>query len=155
MLGYAATTSFTITLASLASGSARESVAYVATVGGTAYDDYMLQLSVGITTPTSAGSKAVYIWFAGSADGSNYSEPATGADAAITIGTNHNLLGPFTVAINVGTLFYDVCIGSVAQYFGGIIPKKWNIIIENQAGAGFGSTEGQFVKNLIPVFMTT
>lgn len=155
MLGYAATTNFAITLASLGSGSARECAAVLAMVGGTGYDDYMLQLSVGITTPTSAGSKLAYVWFAGSADGTNFTEPALGTNAAITIGTNHNLAGPYTVAINVGTNQYDFCIPSVAQYFGGIMPKKFSIIIENQAGAAFGSTEGQFQKWFTPVFITT
>ena len=155
MLGYGATTNFTITLASLATGSARESTAVVAVVGGTAYDDYMLQLSVGISTPTSAGDKSVYIWFAGSGDGTNYTEPATGSDAAITIGTNHNLFGPFTVAINVGTNLYDVCIPSVAQFFGGVLPKKWNIIVENQANGSLNGTEANFNKWFTPVFVTT
>jgi hypothetical protein len=153
MLGYAATTNFALTLASLATGSARESTAISALVGGTGYDDYMLQLNLGISTPTSAADKAVYVWFYGSADGTNYTEPATGSNAAITIGTNHNLKGPFTVAINVGTLQYDICIGSVAQFFGGILPKKWGIVIENQANGSLSGTE--FNQWLTPVFYTT
>jgi len=155
MLGHGATTNFAITLASLASGSARESSAITAVVGGTGYDDYMLQLSLGISTPTSAASKAIYVWFYGSADGTNFTEPATGADAAITIGTNHNLLGPFPVAVNVGTLQYDVCISSIAQYFGGILPKKWGIVVENQANGSLNGTESNFNKWFTPVFVTT
>lgn len=155
MLGYGSTTNFAITLASLATGSARESSTITASVGGTSYDDFMIQMSVGLLTPTSAGDKAVYIWFAGSADGTNFTEPATGSDAAITIGTNHNLLGPFTVAINVGTLQYDICIPSVSQYFGGILPKKFNIIVENQANGSLNGTEGNFNKWITPVFYTT
>lgn len=155
MLGYASTTNFAITLASLGNGSARESVAVVAVVGGTGYDDYMLQLSLGITTPTSSSDKAAYIWFAGSADGTNFPDPCLGTNAAVTIGTNHNLAGPYTVAINVGTNQYDVCIPSVAQYFGGVMPKKFSIIVENQAGGAFGSTEGQFQKWFTPIFVTT
>ena len=155
MLGYVASTNFAITLASLASGSARQSSAVIAMVGGTGYDDYMAELSVGITTPTSAGSKVVYIWFSGSADGTNFTAAATGTDSAIIIGTNHGLPGPFIVPINVGTFQYNVCISSIAQYFGGIIPKKFSFVIENQAGAAFGSTEGQFIKSLTPIFITT
>lgn len=153
MLGYAATTNFAITLASLANASSRESTAISAVVGGTGYDDYMLQFSLGIATPTSSGDKAVYIWFYGSADGTNFTEPATGTDAAITIGTNHNLVGPYTVAIAVGTLQYDICIGSVSQFFGGIMPKKFGIVIENQAGGALNATN--FNQWLTPIFITT
>lgn len=153
MLGYAASTNFAITLASLATGGARESAAISAVVGGTAYDDYMLQLQLGTATPTTAGDKAVYVWFYGSADGTNYTDPATGADAAITIGTNHNLYGPHEVAVVVGTLQYDICIPSVSRIFGGMIPKKWGIVIENQTNGALNGTE--FNQWLTPVFYTT
>ena len=153
MIGYAASTTFAITLASLAADSARESTAI--DNSSNKYDDYMLQLSLGILTATSADEKAIYIWFYGSADGTNFTEPATGADAAITIGTNHNLLGPFTVAVNTGNLQYDVCIPSVATFFGGIIPKKWGIVIDNQANGALNGTEANFLKWLTPIFVTT
>lgn len=155
MLGYGATTNFAITLASLATGSSRESAAITAVVGGTAYDDYQLQLSMGSSLPTTAGDQAAYIWFYGSADGTNFTEPATGSDAAIVIGTRHNLRGPFVVPMVVGTLQYDVCIGSVAQYFGGILPKKWGIVVENQCNGALNGTEGNFNKWFTPVFVTT
>jgi hypothetical protein len=155
MLGYGATTNFAITLASLSAASSRESTAITAVVGGTAYDDYMLQLSLGSSQPTTAADKSIYIWFYGSADGTNFTEPCTGSDAAITIGTNHNLRGPYVVAVVVGTLQYDVCIGSVAQYFGGFLPKKWGIVIENQTNGALNGTEGNFNKWFTPVFVTT
>lgn len=155
MLGYATSTTFAITLASLANASSRSSAAITAVVGGTAYDDYMLQLSVGALNPTTAGDKAVYLWFYGSADGTNYTEPATGSDAAITIGTNHNLLGPYTIGMAVGTLIYDICVPSVAQFFGGNLPKKWGIVIENQCGGALNGTESNFQKWFTPIFVTT
>lgn len=150
-LGYAATTNFAITLASLATAGSRESAGIDNTTNK--YDDYMIQLTLGVVTPTTAGDKSIYIWFAGSADGTAYTEPATGADAAITIGTNHNLRGPFVVAVNVGTLNQDICIPSVAQYFSGNIPKRWNMIVENQTNGALSGTE--FTKYLTGVFVTT
>ena len=155
MLGHLSTTNFAITLASLATGSARESTAITALVGGTVYDDVMLQLSLGILSPTSSGDKAIYVWFYGSADGTNYTEPATGSNAAITIGTNHNLKGPYVVAVAVGTLQYDIDIPSVSSYFNGIIPKRWGIVVENQAGGSLNGTEGNFNKWFTPLFYTT
>lgn len=154
MLGYAATTNFAITLAALASGSARESAA-IDWATNYKQDDCMLQLSLGVSTPTTASLKSIYIWFYGSADGTNFTEPATGADAAITIGTNHNLRGPFTVAVTVGTLWYDICIPSVAQFFSGIMPKKWGIVVENLTNGALYNTEGSFNKWLTPAFFTT
>ena len=154
MLGYAATTNFAITLASLAAGASRESTA-IDWATSFKQDDCMLQLSLGIATATSAADKAIYVWFYGSADGTNYTSPATGSNAAITIGTNHNLLGPFGVSIPAGQVQYEVCIPSVAQYFGGIIPKKWGIVVENQANGALNGTETNFDKWFTPVFITT
>ena len=155
MIGYLTSTTFAITLASLAAASSRESTAITAVAGGTAVDDYMLQLSLGSSLPTTAADKSIYIWFYGSADGTNFTEPATGSNAAITIGTNHNLLGPFSIAVSVGTLLYDLCVPSVAQIFNGNIPKKWGIVIENQTNGALWGTEGDFKKWLTPIIFTT
>lgn len=154
MLGYAASSAVTITLANLAAGSARES-AVIDWATNHKHDDCMLQFAFGSSLPTTASDKAVYVWFYGSADGTNYTEPATGADAAITIGTNHNLRGPFTVAMATGNLNYDICIPSVASYFGGIMPKRFGVVVENQCNGALYNTEANFVKLLTPVFVTT
>lgn len=153
MIGYAATTTFGITLAGLASAGARESNI----IDWTLYkhDDCMLEMNFGISTPTSAVDKAVYIWFHGSADGTTFVSPCTGTDAGITIGTNHNLRGPFSVAVNVGTYWYNVCIPSVASFFGGNMPKKWGVVVENEASGALYATEADFKKFFTPVFVTT
>lgn len=144
---------FPITLASLASGSARQSASLgYQTTGG---DDVSLQLGLGIATPTSSGDKSIYIWFYASVDGTHYTDPCGTTDAAVTIGTNHNLYGPYTVAIPVGTNIYDVSIPSVAQYFGGILPPDWGIVVENQAGGALWGTEGDFVKYYVGILYGT
>lgn len=154
MIGYLTGTTFTITLAALAAASARESLAISAMVGGTAYDDYMLQLSFGSSQPTTASAQAVYVWFYGSADGTHFDSPCTGADAAVTLGT-HALKGPFVVPIQVGTQWRDACIPSVANFFGGILPRKWGIVVENQTNGALINTEGDFNKWYLPAFYTT
>lgn len=155
MLGFLSTTNFAITLASLAAASSRESTAITSVVGGTSVDDYMLQMSFGSSQATTAADKAVYVWFYGSADGTVYTQPARGSDAAITIGTNHNLRGPFAVSIPAGAQTYNVCIPSVSAYFGGNIPKKWGIVVENQTNGALWGTEADFLKWLTPVIITT
>lgn len=152
MIGYAATTNFGITLAALASASARESG--MLDNSSTKYDDFILQLSFGISTPTSAASQCVYVWFYGSGDGTNVDSPCTGSDAAVVLGT-HNLRGPFVVPIPVGTVWREACVPSVAAMFGGIIPKKWGIVVENQASGALYNTEADFLKWITPVFVTT
>lgn len=154
MIGYLQGSNFTITLANLAAASARESLAISAMVGGTAYDDYMLQLSFGSSLPTTALSQAVYVWFYGSADGTNFDSPCTGADAGVTLGT-HALKGPVVVPIPVGTQWRDACIPSVANMFGGILPRKWGIVVENQTNGALINTEADFHKWYLPAFYTT
>lgn len=154
MLGYLEGTTFALTLASLAHASARESTVVDAVLGGTAYDDYMLQLAFGSAEPTTASHQAVYVWFYGSADGTNYDEPCTGSDAAVTLGT-HFLKGPFVVPVAIGTRWYDVCVPSVAAMFGGVIPRKWGVVVENQTNGALIGTEADFKKWFMPVFYTT
>lgn len=155
MLGYLTATTFTITLASLATGSSRESLIINAVSGGTAYDDAMIQFSVGASTATTAGAQAVYVWFHGSADGTNFISPCTGTDAAVTIGTGHNLKGPFVISVLAGATVYQVNIPSVSQFFGGIMPRKWGLVVENQTNGALNGTESNFTKFLTPVFYTT
>lgn len=153
MIGYLASTNFAITLASLAALSAREGLLWNGVATGTNVDDLMVQIGLGSSQPTTADLQGCYIYFAGSADGTNYSEPATGTDAAITLGTNS--LAPLFVAVPVGTKIVDHCIGSVAQLFGGTLPKKVAIIIENRTNGALIGTEASFIKWVTPVFYTT
>ena len=153
MLGFGATTTFTMTLASLAAASSRESSTISALVGGTSYDDYQIRIALGSSQSTTASDRACYIWFSGSADGTAFDSPATGADAAITIGTAHNLKGPFFVSIPAGAVTYNISVPSVSYYFNGILPEKFNIIVENQTNGALSATE--FTKYITPVYFTT
>jgi hypothetical protein len=151
MQGYVAPSAFTITLVNLAAAAARESLKIDNT--SVMYDDYAVQMSLGVATPTTSGNRAMYIWFGASVDGTNWTEPVTGADAGVTLGTNA-LRGPHIVPITVGTVMYDVTIPSVANFFGGNIPPLWNIIVENQCGGAFSATEPS-IKYVRGLFFTT
>lgn len=86
-----------------------------------------------------ANDKTVYIYAAGSEDGTNYTDNATGAKAAITLRspTNLSLIG--AIACPTQNLVYRKSF-SVAAGFGGILPRKWSIIVLNYTGRAFLTT---------------
>jgi hypothetical protein len=151
MQGYAATTTFGITLASLAALSAREGLLYDNTTDK--YDDYQVEIGLEVLTPTTADSQGCYIYFAGDVNGTNFQSPCTGTDAAVTLGT-HSLPSVF-MPVPVGTQLRYHVIGSVALMFGGILPDRCAIVVENRTNGALWSTEATFVKNVRGVFFTT
>lgn len=153
MQGYAAPSAFTITLASLAAASAREGLLFDNT--GTKYDDIMIELSVGCLTATTADEQGVYIYMAASVDGTNFTSPALGSDAAIILGTNALKMAAFVpVPVGVASMYY--CnIPSVASIFGGNLPIKTAIIYYNKANGALNGTEGNFLKTVRGVYYTT
>jgi len=134
----------TITLASLGSGAARESAAVDNTSSLYLYAMVYLAIKVG----TVSGTKAVNVYGAGSADGTNYTDNATGADAAITLSSPTNLKLIAVIATPTSSATYKYVIGSVAQAFGGVLPAKFSIIVENQTGAALDATEGNHTKQV-------
>lgn len=144
-INYATSTALTITLASLANGSARASTAI--DNGTNKYIDAALQLRIKLATGTPSGSAAIVIWFYGSEDGTNYGDNATGSDVAITLTTPTNLRGPFTLATpSAGGLTWNAVIGSVASYFGGVLPRKWGVVVQNTSGLALDAVEGNHTK---------
>lgn len=150
MIGYVAPSTFALTLVNLAVASARESI--LIDNRTVKYDDYEVTIGMGIATPTSASDQAMYVWLGACVDGTNWSSPCTGADAAITLGT-HALKGPFVQPISVGTTIYYITIPSVALAFGGIMPPLFNIVVQNMANGAFSATEP--IKYVRGVFYTT
>jgi hypothetical protein len=146
-IAYATSTGITITLASLASGSttARESTAIDNTTNK--YVDAMVYLAIKLATGTPANDKAIYVYFYGSEDGTNFTDNATGTDAALTLRSPTNLRGPFVISTpDAGALTYKAVIGSVASFFGGIMPRKWGIVVNNFTGLSFDATEANHTK---------
>lgn len=143
--------SITVTLASLSDGSARESTAVDNSTN--LYLDTLVQLVIktGATGVSSTGFVAVYAY--GTADGgTTYSDSATGTDAAITLTSppNATRIGICNTVANATT--YECPPMSVAVAFGGVLPEKWGIIIENKSGAALDSTEGNHKKFYQGVF---
>lgn len=150
---YATPASITCTLASLSSGSARECTAVDNTTN--LYLDAMVNIAVAVGAGTIAGDKSVYVWFYGSADGTDYTDNATGSDAAVTMRSPSNLRGPFVISTPTQSITYKACIGSVASFFGGVLPQKWGFVVENQSGIALSSTEGDHTKEYAGVYATS
>jgi hypothetical protein len=135
----------TITLASLADGSARESTVIDNTTN--VFLDALLQILIksGGSGVSATGIVEVYAY--GTSDnGSNYGDGATGSNAAFTPTDppNLRLIGVLNVVANATT--YKSNPMSVAAAFGGVLPQKWGIVIVNRTGAALDSTEGNHAK---------
>lgn len=144
MLTYATPTNTLITLASLASTSARESSAVDNT--STRYDDVIFQLWVKTTMGTLTADKAVYVYFYGANSAGNFPAlPAvTGTDAAITlaVGSSYNIGQPLAInLVNTATTMRSQPT-SVGQFFGGVLPNYWGFIVHNMStGVALDPTE--------------
>jgi len=137
-------TAVTITLASLASGSARASTAIDNTTNLNV--DYRVQIKA--KTGASGTSATGYMnWYiVDSTDGgTTYGEGATGSDAAITltVPTNAKLLATTNMVTNATTYIGDG--GSVAALFNGNCPKKFAVVASNQTGHALDATGTNFV----------
>lgn len=135
----------TLTLASLANGSSRASTAVDNTTN--LFLDALVSLNIksGASGTAATGYVAVYAY--GTSDGgSNYTEGATGSDAALTLTspTNLKLIGLINVVANATT--YKAGPFSVAQAFGGQLPDHWGIVVTNSTGGALDSTEGSHLK---------
>lgn len=131
----------TVTMASLASAAARASTAVDNSTN--VFSDALVSI---ITKTNAAGTTAtgtVNIYAYGTADGgTNYSEAATGTDAAITLTSppNVRLIGSLNTVANATT--YKAGPFSVAYAFNGVLPDHWGIIVENKSGAALDATGG-------------
>lgn len=152
-LAYGSSTGITCTLASLATTNARESTAVVNTTN--LYLDALVQVQVKLQTGTPSSDKAVYVYAYGSEDGTNYADNASGSDAAITlrVPTALRLIGIIPCP-DSGGLTYKSQPFSVASAFGGSLPRKWGIVIENQTGIALSATEGDHAKRYTGVYTT-
>ena len=134
--------SLTITLASLANTSARQSTAIDNTTNQDLDAGVMVKIKTAAASTSATGYVNVYAF--GSADGgTTYTEGAGATDAAITLTSppNVRLIGRINAVANATT--YIAGPFSAAAAFG-YLPGKWGIIVENQTGATLDSTAGNF-----------
>lgn len=152
-VAYASSASITATLASLTSGSVRECTAIDNTTN--LYVDALVYLAIKLQTGTPTGDKAIFVYAYGSEDGTNYTDNATGSDAAVTMRSPSNLVLIGVIATpDSGALTYKSNPMSIAKAFGGVLPRKWGIVIKNSTGVTLDATEGNHTKSYTGVYYT-
>jgi hypothetical protein len=130
----------TITLTSLGNDAARESTVIENTDG---FLDVLVQVKFksGGSGVSSAGYVNVFAY--GSADdGTTYGDGATGVNAAITLTSPSNLKRIGIINVVANATVYNSNPFSVRAAFGGTMPKKWGIVIENKSGAAADASIG-------------
>ena len=132
-----ATATFTLTLASLANASARQSTMIS---NSNNYPAALIHLDIesGTNAPTAGSVYEVYLL---RSDGTTANDAAGASDAAITI-ENAPLLGTIVVTATANKHFYGVF--DTAPL--GALGASWGIAIKNASGQGLHATEGNHRK---------
>lgn len=140
---FGTSTALAVTFASLASSATAGRESTVVDNTTNLFVDALVYLKIKLQTGTPANDKCVYVYAYGSEDGTNYTDNATGSDAAITLRdpTNLRLIGVIAMP-DSGGLTYKSNPMSVAGAFGGLMPRKWGIVIRNYTGVTLSATEG-------------
>ncbi len=136
---------FTCTLASLTNTSLRQSTAIDNT--SNLFQDVLVMLKIKSPGSGTSASGQVVVWVYATVDnGTTYTDGATGSDGSFTPTSPSNLrfLGALNVVANTTT--YVGGPWSVAACFGGVMPAKWGIVVQNLTGGTLDSTEGNHAK---------
>jgi hypothetical protein len=160
-LSYAASTSLTITLASLATDAnlltGRESTAVSNTTN--LYLDYLLggKITTG-TTPTDAKEIRVYV-YAAVEDDPIYGDVFDGTDSAetcTTAGIRDSYLKLAAIIPTNGSSDITYWFGpiSVAALFGGVLPTAWGVFVTHSSGVNLNSSAGNQAIHSTGVFET-
>jgi hypothetical protein len=132
---FGASTAITITLASLGSGSWRQSV--FVDNSSNLFLDVLVQVII-TTGGTAAGT--VDVWaYASNDSGTTYSDGAVGTDSAFTPTANPNLVFLGSIQTPATTLLYTSRMFSLAQAFGGSVPQRWGLAVKNTNGGALGA----------------
>ena len=98
-------------------------------------------VKTGDTGVSASGYLNVYAY--GTANGgTDYSDTCTGSDAAVTLTSppNVRLIGIINAVASATT--YRAGPFSVAAAFGGVLPDKWGIVVENKTGHHLDASAG-------------
>ena len=135
----------TITLASLTTGSSRASTAVSNTTN--LYEDALLFIKLTTAATGVAATGYVNVYGYGSVDGgTTYPEAITGTDAAATLTVPPNLV--LLAQINANTSAATKTYGPFSfcrQYGLDKLPAQWGVVIQNETGATFNATAGNFL----------
>lgn len=148
---YMSSSTATITLQGLGSTSSRQSAQIDNTTNK--YVDYLVSVKLASTSGTIGGDKAAYVYaVAQDADGlGDWTEGATTADAAITLTSPPNAVRIGYVSVPAANTAYRSGPFSVAAAFGGMLPPKFAIVVENRTGLALSATTANFGVVVQPV----
>ena len=147
---YGTSAGITITLASLASGSARQSDAI--DLSSSTPRDILAMIAPKLGSGTLSGQKAVNVYVSGSIDGgTTYGGGLTGSDGSYSMGspTVLQLWAVIPYSASGTAMPCEPC--GVAWAFRNALPPKVAFVVENQTGIAFSATEGDHVKTYLPV----
>jgi hypothetical protein len=145
---YSSETTITCGADGLANTSSRASTAVDNTTN--LYVDALVSGQVKTAAGALGSNPVVYLYAYGWSYGqaSDYTDNVTGSDANFTLPspTNLKLIGvaPYTVSANT-TLYIGPF--SVALAFGGILPGKWGIVVNNVTGLSLAGSANQQTSN--------
>lgn len=148
---YLSAQTVTITLQSLGSTSARQS----ASIDNTSnkYLDYMVHVKLASTTGTIGGDKAAFISVVAqdSSGFADWTENASTADSLITLTSPGNSVRIGYVSVPASNTVYRAGPFSIASAFGGFMPAKFAIVVENRTGLALSATTANFGVFVQPV----
>lgn len=137
-VAYAASTAITITAGTLATSSTVGRESAVVDNTSNKFVDALVGISATANgTPTANTFLSLYAY--GSEDGTSYNDNATGSDAALTLRspTNLRLIGQLAFPASANPTIKGVF--NVAQAFGGILPRKWGIVVVQGSGVALSA----------------
>lgn len=144
----------TISPASVTNNSARESTAVDNSTNK--FLDALVQLKIKSGAASTSATGYINVYAYATADGgTTYPDTVTGSDAAITLTSppNLKLIGVINVVANATTYKSEPM--SVAAAFGGVLPEKWGIVIENKTGGTLDTTAGNHAAFYQGVYATS
>jgi hypothetical protein len=141
----------TCTLASLANNAARQSD--VVDNNSNKFLDVLCTVRITLANGGTIGNeKRVYVYAYGTVDAATpvYPDKVTGSDAAITLDAPSQLkmIGVIECGayVSASVITFTMSPASVASAFGGIMPQKWGIVVENKTNIAFTSGEADKKK---------
>jgi hypothetical protein len=141
-------TAITCTLASLAASTTVGRQSTVIDNTTNLYDDALVTLGVKTSSSAIGSSKTVAMYLLGSEDGTVFdgddAQPGA-SDAGYAINSPSNLpLAQVLYCPTSAKTYYKTC--SIALLKGGVMPKKWGIVVCNDTNQSLDSTEGNHQK---------
>lgn len=149
---YGTRVALTITLASLANAAYRESTEVDNSAG--AIDGVLHGILTTGTTPVSGNTLSVFV--AGSDGTTTRVGNLTGTDSTITpAGEQTQFALAAVIPVDAtNNHAYEFYVGSIAALFGGVMPKKFSVIVLNSSNVALNATGGNHSVNYTPITYT-